>query len=451
MSDIHAEIQQAQRRPTVTQVLERMQPDIARAIPKGLDPDRVSRLALTVIRQSEMAKQKGTAKTSLSECTPESFAGALLTAVALGLEPGIDGEAWLIPYGKEATFIPGYRGICKLFWQHPLARHLDAQAVFANDDFDYELGLHPSLRHKPARGDRGEITHFYAVASLSTGAEKFEVMTVEEVAAVREASPRRSGDIRDPQHWMERKTVLKQLLKVMPKSTRLQYALDADERPGTELSQQHVPDAITRPEPAALAATAETIDPATGEILPGEQAAPVEHVTIRPEDIPPDVTPPTASGSHPPKPEDSDGEKTGTPPEQPADPPVEDQQTKARRPSGERRPKSADREPGPVPAETSDGGEAVAVKVETGRATSPRCTVTQQAEINGHFGRLELDDTTQRLWWLQRFAELPEGTVATTKELTRAEAIKVLAQLEQFTTRDQLDASLNQDPLFSND
>lgn len=265
-----ADIEKAQSRPTIGELVQRMRPEIMRALPKGMDADRVARLTLTLLRQSELAKAKGTATTSLGECTPESFAGALLTAAALGLEPGVDGEAWLVPYRDrkndivECTFIPGYKGIAKLFWNHPLARHLDAQAVYEHDEFDYQLGLDPYLHHKPARGDRGDITHYYAVASLSTGARRFEVMTAAEVAAVRAASPRKSGDIRDPQHWMERKTVLKQLLKVMPKSPHLSYALAADEQSGRDLAVEQVPtQIIEQKDPPELEAG---IDPVTGEI-----------------------------------------------------------------------------------------------------------------------------------------------------------------------------------------
>ena len=30
-----------------------------------------------------------------------------------------------------------------------------AHAVHENDEFEYELGLHPKLEHKPSHGDRG--------------------------------------------------------------------------------------------------------------------------------------------------------------------------------------------------------------------------------------------------------------------------------------------------------
>jgi putative phage-type endonuclease len=111
------------------------------------DADRIARLALTVVRQDP----------KLAECSPESFAGALLTASALGLEPGVNGEAYLVPTRRECTLIVGYQGYAKLFWQHPLAKHLDAQAVHANDEFDYAYGLEPYLTHKPAKGDRGPV------------------------------------------------------------------------------------------------------------------------------------------------------------------------------------------------------------------------------------------------------------------------------------------------------
>lgn len=248
--------QTRQKYPSLVQVVQRLQPEIARALPKHMDADRMARLALTVLRQTP----------ALAKCSPESFAGALLTAAALGLEPGVNQEAYLVPYGTECQFIAGWQGLCKLFWQHPLAKHLDAQAVFEHDDFDYAYGLRPYLTHKPARGDRGKIVEYYAVASLTTGAEVFEVMSPDEVAAVRKAGGNRRSNIADPQHWMERKTVLRQLVKRLPKSTLLAHALAADERSGTELVAQHVPEAIT--------AGHDVIDVETGEITTGEDEWP---------------------------------------------------------------------------------------------------------------------------------------------------------------------------------
>jgi recombination protein RecT len=229
---------QQANRPNIATVIAQLKPEIQRALPKGMDADRIARLALTAIRKDR----------NLAQCSPESFAGALLTSAALGLEPNLNGEAYLVAYKGECTLIVGYMGYAKLFFQHPLARHLDAQAVHAQDDFDYAYGLDPYLRHKPARGDRGPITDYYAVAALSTGAKLFVVLSVDEVKALR--GPVRAGSIADPQHWMERKTALRQLLKLLPKSTTLQRAMDADEKRGLELYQDRMVE--NTPPPAAL-------------------------------------------------------------------------------------------------------------------------------------------------------------------------------------------------------
>lgn len=231
------------QQPTIAQFIGQLQPEIARALPKHMDADRVARIALTIVRQSEIeARKRGGA--SLADCTPGSFAGALLTAAALGLEPGVNNECYLVPYKGECTLIVGYQGFAKLFWQHPLAKHLDAHAVHENDDFDYAYGLTQYLRHKPARGDRGKVTDYYAVAELSTGASAFVVLSAREVKDLRGGKVGPSGQIPDPQHWMERKTVLRQLVKLLPKSANLSAALAVDEQPGSTLAHRGVPVAI---------------------------------------------------------------------------------------------------------------------------------------------------------------------------------------------------------------
>jgi recombination protein RecT len=227
--------------PTITSTIAELKPQLQRALPRGMDADRIARLALTAVRKSMMeAKKRGKPNESLATCSTESFAGALLTASALGLEPDVNGEAYLVPYKGECTLIVGYQGLAKLFYQHPLARHLECEVVYERDDFDYAKGTDPYLRHKPALGDRGDVVAYYAAASLSTGAKAFVVLTPDEVKALRSGKVGPSGNIKDPMRWMERKTALRQLFKLLPKSTALQAALDADEKPGRELYADRV-------------------------------------------------------------------------------------------------------------------------------------------------------------------------------------------------------------------
>lgn len=235
--------QNPQQPASIGQLIQQLVPEIQRALPRHMDADRMARIALTVLRTNP----------KLGNCTRDSFMGALLTCAQLGLEPGAGGEAYLVPYehrrgplagSTECQLILGYQGLVKLFWQHPMAHFIDAQAVYEHDDFDYAYGLEPFLRHKPLlRGDRGDVIAYYAVASLTSGGKGFVVLSPEQVRELRQGREGSSGNIADPQKWMERKTVLRQLVKTLPKSPNLNRALEADEKVRTDLDE----DAIDAP------------------------------------------------------------------------------------------------------------------------------------------------------------------------------------------------------------
>ncbi len=239
------------------QIIHSLAPQIQRALPKGMDGDRVARLALTAIRKNP----------ALGQCTGESFAGALLTASAMGLEPDVNGEAYLVPYGRECQLIVGYQGYTKLFWQHPAAATLNAHTVYEGDEFEYAYGLTPKLHHVPGKGTRGEPIYYYAAVSLSTGGQHFEVLTPQEVKDLRggKVGPDKRFKGGDPMRWMERKTAIRQVLKPMPKSTQMALAVASDERDGTDLYFDRVAEA----EPAAVPG----VNTSTGEITDARAAA----------------------------------------------------------------------------------------------------------------------------------------------------------------------------------
>lgn len=228
-------------RPSVGQLIEQMKPQIARALPKHMDPDRMARLALTALKQTP----------ALARCTPESFLGALMTASQLGLEPGPLGEAYLVPYGNTVTFIPGYRGLVKLAWQSGHLRNIDAHVVHEGDDFDYEYGLAPFLRHKPTRGEAGPATEVYAVATLLNGGSAFVVMSLPQVEAIRKRS-RASGNGPWVTDWeaMAKKTAIKQLIRFLPLSVEMQ-----------RVNQAAALDETVRSTPAQITAPIEEAEP----------------------------------------------------------------------------------------------------------------------------------------------------------------------------------------------
>ncbi|WP_199841289.1 recombinase RecT, partial [Streptomyces scabiei] len=78
-----------QSKPTMARQIERMKPEIARALPKHMDADRMARIALTLIRKNP----------DLATCSAESFLGELMTCSQLGFEPGSPTqEAFIVPY-----------------------------------------------------------------------------------------------------------------------------------------------------------------------------------------------------------------------------------------------------------------------------------------------------------------------------------------------------------------
>ncbi|MFF3178081.1 recombinase RecT [Streptomyces sp. NPDC057900] len=214
--------------PNLVQFVQSMRGEIARALPAHVaNPERIARIALTELRRVE----------HLAECTQESFGGALMTCAQLGLEPGgALGEAYLLPFWSkkarayEVQLVIGYQGMIRLFWQHPAAAGLAAHTVHENDDFEFEYGLTPVLKHKPARSDRGRPTDYYAVATMANGGSAFVVLSVEDVEAIRQRSKAKDfGPWATDYDAMAKKTAIRQLFKLLPKSSELARAVAHDE------------------------------------------------------------------------------------------------------------------------------------------------------------------------------------------------------------------------------
>jgi recombination protein RecT len=205
--------------PTLAQLIERMKPEIGRALPKHLNPDRMARIATTVLRQTP----------ALARTTPESFLGALLTASQLGLEPGPTGEAYFVPYGNTCTFIPGYRGLIKLARQSGQVADVYAEIVYETDEYKVTLGLNRDLVHVPGAEPRGKPVAVYAVAKFKDGTTTFVTMTAAEVEAIRKRS-KASGNGPWVTDWaaMARKTAVRQLSKWLPLSAEFNTAVALD-------------------------------------------------------------------------------------------------------------------------------------------------------------------------------------------------------------------------------
>ena len=214
--------------------------ELGKALPAHLNAERLGRIALTTLRLNP----------ALAECTPESFLGALFQSAQLGLEPNIEGQAYLIPYTnsrkvgnewvkvKEVQFQIGYKGYIELFYRHELASSIDMQTVYENDVFEFACGTENYIKHCPTLKNRGEVIAYYAVAKLKNGATLFKVMSKEECLEHGQTHSKSYDKVKKEfdknSPWFKdfnamcKKTVLIQLMKLLPKSVELQKALARD-------------------------------------------------------------------------------------------------------------------------------------------------------------------------------------------------------------------------------
>ena len=211
--------------------LQVMKPQIAKALPDVITPERFTRIATTALSSSP----------KLANSTPASFFGALMQAAQLGLEPNTPlGQAYLIPYKNnrkggitETQFQVGYKGMIDLAHRSGEFKSIYAEEVYSNDEFEYELGLEPKLIHKPYQGDgdRGSVICYYAVYMLVNGGFGFKVMSKKDIEthAKRYSKSYSSGPWQTNFDEMAKKTVIKKLLKYAPIKTEFQRGVAADE------------------------------------------------------------------------------------------------------------------------------------------------------------------------------------------------------------------------------
>jgi recombination protein RecT len=247
------------RQSALRQLLKRYEPIIQEALPQGYVAERLVRLAMTQMRYVPR----------LAQADDMSLLGAVLTSAQLGIEPGPLGEGWILPWkngktGKiEARFQLGYKGMAKLFWQHPLAAYLDTQTVYENDEFDYDFGTNAFLHHKPARGDRGTKTgEYYAIAKLTNGGYRFVVLSTDDVNKrhrQRSQTPNSPAWTNDYDAMAEKSCIV-ELFGLLPKSASLSRAMAADDTVRTNFES----DALDSQVPEALVMENEPLEIESG-------------------------------------------------------------------------------------------------------------------------------------------------------------------------------------------
>jgi recombination protein RecT len=261
------EVGQAPQTPaqSVAAYLDKMGPAMAQVLPKHVSADRLSRIALNVIRTNP----------KLLECNLPSLMGGVMEAAKLGLEPGMMGQCYLIPFNNrktqtvEAQFIIGYRGLIDLVRRSGQVSTISAQAVHQNDVFEFEYGIEDKLVHKPTLTDRGGVIAYYAIAKMKDGGYNFLVMSKQDIEKHRDTFSKSKNYGPWVEHFdeMAKKTVLRALIKYLPIS--IEY-LAHDEESGADVIKTVEGDDILPGNQEAFSGTILNYDGETGEILEGD-------------------------------------------------------------------------------------------------------------------------------------------------------------------------------------
>jgi recombination protein RecT len=216
---------------TFPKMLTAFLPEIQRALPEHLTGERMARIALTAFRRQP----------KLGQCDPRSVFAAVIQASQLGLEPDMQGRAFLVPYGKECQFVPGWKGLLDLL-------HRSGQGtawtgvVYAGDEVDYVQGDTPRLSVKSGGEYRAEkITHAYAIGAPKGSEYKIiELWPAERIVEHRNRYNKMGDRHYSFKHWemYARKVVLLQVLKYMPASAELSKAIALND--AAEIGAQHL-------------------------------------------------------------------------------------------------------------------------------------------------------------------------------------------------------------------
>lgn len=206
--------------------LMNMENQFKMALPPNIDPQRFIRVVLTALQRNA----------DLLGADRKSFWNACMSAAADGLLPD-NREAALVIYKVKGNpvvqYLPMVTGILKKVRNSGELATITSHIIFEKDQFKYWVdseGEH--LEHTPELfGDRGASMGAYAIAKTKDGAFYIEIMSEDQIKAVRDVSRAKdfgpwSGPFKDE---MKRKTVIRRLAKRLPMSTDVEQVIHRDD------------------------------------------------------------------------------------------------------------------------------------------------------------------------------------------------------------------------------
>ena len=205
--------------------------DLISLLPENID---IGRFRISVI--NEVTKNP-----KLLECSKRSLQNAFLASAYAGLEPNSwTGSSYIVPYGKEATLVVGYKGLIELLTRAGICDSVDAKVVYERDLFEPKAGTKPELNHtlyveQSEQDSRGHMLGVYAVAFLGEGPPKFEYLPLSVCNIIKKES-RAGNNPHAPwnKHFemMCKKSAIKRVIQTLPKSSKV------DSKSGLTLSER---------------------------------------------------------------------------------------------------------------------------------------------------------------------------------------------------------------------
>jgi phage RecT family recombinase len=185
----------------------------------------------------------------LLECTPESIVNSYMQMAQIGFMPStISGEGYVLPYNNnkkignewksimEAQFQIGYQGFVTLFYTAGVEK-ITGEIIRKNDKFSYINGeLNHEIDLFKSNKERGEAIGAY-IKVVFRGETMVRFMNAKDILA-HGARFSKSYDAKgkfspwnpenDPELNMWKKTVLKQMAKLLPKNEMINKAIAID-------------------------------------------------------------------------------------------------------------------------------------------------------------------------------------------------------------------------------
>lgn len=228
----NTQMQAAKPAKNIQDIIKGQWPKIEAVMPKHMSSERLYQLTISAINHEP----------KLAQCDITTLLSCVMKCSSLGLEPSaVDGlgRAYILPFNNrkrrimEATFILGYKGMLELARRSGQIKDISARAVYEGDYFEFEFGLDEKLAHRPAHKKReaGEKpTHVYMIAHFTDGGHYMDVMTFEEIEAIRARSKAKDyGPWATDYEAMAKKTVIRRAFPYLPVSIEAQEAASTDE------------------------------------------------------------------------------------------------------------------------------------------------------------------------------------------------------------------------------